>query len=177
MKALRRLHHDQAGFTIVEMIVTMALVTFVTGGMVSGFAIFDRVQAAWRDRTQARAVSTVAEEAIVRDARVYQVAKSPNSTLVLQAPSDGGGSTFTVTYTVDKSAGGLVRTVTAANQQVSRAVVAHGITDMTATCGGHPGVVHVLLSVAVVGGRPNDVVPDTPGFDVSPRNPGGSECS
>lgn len=172
MKALRSIHHEQSGFTLVEMIVTMALVTVVTGGMVSTFAIFDSVQTAWRDRNQARAVSVVAEEAIARDAGSYRVVGCPQ-VLCLQPPSDGNGSTFRVSYSVNRAKNGLVRTVTG---QLPR-VVAHGITAMTASCKGHPGVVHVVLSVVASGSRPQDpAVLDEPGFDVSSRNPGGPGC-
>ncbi|HEV3235119.1 MAG TPA: type II secretion system protein [Candidatus Dormibacteraeota bacterium] len=177
MKALRRLLHEQSGFTAVEMIVTMALVTVVTGGMVSTFAIFDRVQTAWRDRNQARAVSVVAEEAIVRDARVYRVVSASGATLVLQAPSDGDGPTFTVSYSVNQAGQELIRTVQPGNSQT---VVAHGVANMTASCNtGQKGVVHVLLSIAAVGAGPNDAktVDDVPGFDVASRNQTGSVCA
>jgi prepilin-type N-terminal cleavage/methylation domain-containing protein len=177
LKALRSIHHEQSGFTLVEMIVTMALVTVVTGGMVSTFAIFDSVQTAWRDRNQARAVSVVAEEAIARDAGSYRVVGCPQ-VLCLQPPSDGNGSTFTVSYSVNRAKNGLVRTVTdQLRRVVELRVVEHGITAMTASCKGHPGVVHVVLSVVASGSRPQDpAVLDEPGFDVSSRNPGGSGC-
>lgn len=158
----------------------MSLVTVVTGGLVSTFAIFDRVQTAWRDRNQARALSVVAEEAIVRDARVYQVVSAGNRTLVLSSPVDGNGSKFTVSYSVSSdSKNELRRTVVGGDgKQLSQTVVAHGINDMTASCSGHPGVVHVELWVVPAGSSPQDKpIKDEPGFDVASRNPVGAGCS
>lgn len=168
MRALQKIHHEQSGYTVVEMIVTMALVTLVTGGMVSTFAIFDSVQTAWHDRNQARAVSVVAEEAIVQDASNYRVVTA-GDTLALEAPSDCGGSTFTVTYRVEDNE--LRRTVKGQKYRV----VAHGIARLEASTP-NPGEVHVILSVVAADSRPQDPLVES-GFDVSSRNPTRSLCA
>lgn len=149
----------QAGFTLVETIVTVAVGALVMAAIFPVFLLLYRVETAWGASSQARASGLLAEDSLIRDLRAYQVARL--EPLVLRAPGDPN---FSVTYSVD-SAGRLVREVSGTG--ASHAVVAHGISAISASCSGTPATIRLAIATEGLSGGGVLLAPD---LIVTPRN-------
>ena len=114
---------SQDGYTALEMIVTMALTAIVSGAIFSSFLVLERVQAAWEQREQARAVGVLAEQPLLRDVQAYHVLTTGKNVLVLQGVSTQA-TPFKVTYSVKTSSGRMVL-----NRSVSRAMAPSSPTE------------------------------------------------
>lgn len=162
----------QDGYTALEMIITMALTAIVSGAIISSFLVLDRIQTAWEQRDQARAVGVLAEESLMRDVQAYQVT-GQGTTLKLQGASDSHSTPFTVTYFTQLSPGGgwvLKRNVQQSPNPPSFATtVAHGVRSITATCTGNTLVVQMTLDAISIRSKPEQVVV-SPELRLTPRN-------
>ena len=131
---------SQAGYTAVEMIITMALTGILSGAIFSSFLVLDRIQTAWQERDQARAVGVLAEQPLLRDVQAYKVVQV-GPPLVLSGISTDGAP-VKVSYAVVTSRTGepeLQRSVRPCLSGCTGAV-AHGVKRVTVTCtNGSPG--------------------------------------
>ena|GEM_PF-2393457 len=163
----------QNGYTVIEMIITMALTAIVSGAIFSSFLVLDRIQTAWEQRDQARAVGVLAEQSLVRDVQAYEV-HTLGTTLVLQGVSTGLGSTpIKVTYFIEPSPDGeslLKRSVEQSPNPPSIATtVAHGVRSIDATCNGN--VLSIAMRVDAISIRSKAQQVDvSPVLAVTPRN-------
>jgi type II secretory pathway pseudopilin PulG len=163
----------QGGYTVVEMIVTMALTTIVSGAIFSSFLVLDRIQSAWEERDQARAVGVVAEQSLIRDVHAYQVSAVGTNTLVLQGVSTDRSTPLKVAYFVQSSPGGgwlLKRTVQQSPNPPSFATtVAHGVQSIDTTCKGNILTVVMTLDAFSIRSKPQNVLV-SPALALAPRN-------
>ena len=161
---------SQDGYTALEMIITIALTAMVSGAMISSFLVLERIQTAWEQRDQARAVGVLAEEPLTRDVQAYQVV-GHGSTLVLeQMPNQP--TTLRVTYSVQSAPGGrmlLNRAVTQGSTTLSTGTVAHGVRSLAATCLGNTLSVAMKLDAISTRSKPQPVDVN-PVLKLTPRN-------
>jgi type II secretory pathway pseudopilin PulG len=131
----------QDGYTAVEMIITMAMTAIVSGAIFSSFLVLDRIQTAWEQREQARAVGVLAEAPLLRDVQAYQVMTKKGDKLILQGVSTDPLSTpFKVRYFVQASPGGdslLKRIVEQPPTPAFATTVAHGVQSIQVDCVGN----------------------------------------
>ena len=163
----------QDGYTVIEMIITMALTAIVSGAIFSSFLVLDRIQSAWEQRDQARAVGVLAEQSVVRDVQAYEV-HTVGATLVLQGVSTGLGSApIKVTYFIQTSPGGeslLKRSVEQRPNPPSIATtVAHGVRSIDATCNGNVLILAMKVDAISTRSKPQQV-DVSPVLSVTPRN-------
>lgn len=163
----------QDGYTAVEMVITMALTAIMSGAIVSSFLVLDRIQTAWEQRDQARAVGVLAEQSLLRDVQAYQV-WTVGSTLVLQGVStDPQSAPLKVTYFIQPSPGGgslLKRSVQKSPNPPSIATtVAHGVRSIDAKCNGNTLTVGMKLDAISIRSKPQQVEV-TPVLTLTPRN-------
>jgi prepilin-type N-terminal cleavage/methylation domain-containing protein len=135
---------SQDGYTALEMVITMALTGILSGAIFSSFLVLDRIQTAWQERDQARAVGVLAEQPMLRDVQAYKVVaigSSPAPPLVLNGVSTDG-TPIQVKYAVAVSPTGqseLQRSVTPCTSNCA-GPVAHGVRSVAVTCtNGPPG--------------------------------------
>jgi prepilin-type N-terminal cleavage/methylation domain-containing protein len=164
----------QRGYTLVEMIVAVAVTSLVIGAVFPMFLLLDRINSAWTSGAQARAVGLTAEVALVEDVRADHVVQAGPNTLVLQTvplPGDPADTpwtaSFCVTYSiqpgVDPSLPRLVRTVTRPRGvTIASTTVAHGVISFT-TWSPSANSLAVALTLAGVGGTsvvgaPSDLI-------------------
>jgi type II secretory pathway pseudopilin PulG len=164
---------SQGGYTAVEMIITMALTAIVSGAIFSSFLVLERIQAAWEQRDQARAVGVLAEQPLLRDVQAYKVLTT-GSTLVLQSIPSTQPRPFKVTYSVQTSAGGrmvLNRSVTQGSPPTffSNGTVAHGVQSLNTSCSGNKLTVQLQLDAISIRGKPQPVQV-SPVLTLTPRN-------
>lgn len=177
----------QRGYTAIEMIVTMALTTIISGTIFSSFLVLNRVQTDWENRDQAQAVGVVAEQSIVRDMHAYPPLRLGADSLELTSASAAplvtpNSPTYYVCYWIHGS-DHLLRRSSSANNTCSSSlppstpntVVAHGVTHFTATCldaNGKkitgtgvqvPASLQIQMKIDAIGEGRN-----TPPFDVDP---------
>jgi prepilin-type N-terminal cleavage/methylation domain-containing protein len=161
---------SQDGYTALEMIVTMALTAIVSGAIFSSFLVLERVQAAWEQREQARAVGVLAEQPLLRDVQAYRVSTTGN-VLVLDGVSTQSAP-FKVTYSVQTSSGRMVlnRSVKQANgTYLSNGIVAHGVQSLNTSCSGNTLTVGMQLDAISTRGNPQPVQV-SPVLKLTPRN-------
>ncbi len=169
----------QSGFTLVEVIITLAVGALVIATLAPIFLLVNRVSTIWTNHAQARAVGILAEESLTRDLRQYGVlrdadcaADSCPSRLVLHPGTDPD---FRVEYVIETGASDLpqlVRTVRQGGTGVST-IVAHGVTRL-ATCHTSQGLVRIDMTLTGFGGQPVDM---RPRIFVTPRLGGGGGTS
>lgn len=134
----------QSGYSAVEMIITMALTTIVLGAISGVFFTLYKVQSAWQSRAQASSEGIIAEQAVVRDARIFAFVPDPSGSPVFTAISSIGTRApgLFVTYCIPDGRT-LTRVVTAARLTNAECAVqpadssrriAHGVTRLTVTC-------------------------------------------
>jgi prepilin-type N-terminal cleavage/methylation domain-containing protein len=170
MRAMVRRRQYQAGFTVVEMIVAVAVLALVIATIAPTFYLLNRIYTSWGDTGQARAVGLTAEAALQRDVRSTGIVPGqPADRLVLQGvpqPGDAGNgrrgqSTYCITYRIGGfGSTGLVRIVTYPGQSqnpVSSFSVAHGVTGLVTSPAGNS--VQVTLTLAGTDGKPVVVEP------------------
>lgn len=163
----------QGGYTVVEMIVTMALTTIVSAAIFSSFLVLDRIQSAWEERDQARAVGVVAEQSLIRDVHAYKVSTVGPNTLVLEGVSTDKSAPLKVAYFVQTSPGGgslLKRTVQQSPNPPSFATtVSHGVQSIDTTCNGGILTVTMTLDAFSIRSKPQKVIV-SPALTLTPRN-------
>lgn len=169
---------SQNGYTAVELIITMALTAIVSGAIFSSFLVLDRIQTAWEQRDQARAVGVLAEQPLLRDVQAYQVASAPPGILVLQGMSTQRGPSpqptfFTVTYSIRPAPGGgsvLNRSVTKGAMTLSTATVAHGVQSLSAICQAHRTLAVTMRLAAISTRSIPQPITVSPVLTLTPRN-------
>jgi hypothetical protein len=155
---------------LVETIVTITLSAIVMAAIFPIFLLLYRVETTWGNANQARTSGLLAEESLLRDLRAYHVRTAGTDTLVLTAPADPDGQTYSVIYSVQidpatgVSTGRLMRTVAGS----PATVVAHGIKEFTA----YPCLLGVIRVHIVTLGTAGAEVPLEPELSVAPRNQG-----
>jgi hypothetical protein len=162
---------DQGGYTALEMIVTMALTAVVSGTIFSSFLVLDRIQTAWEQRDQARAVGVLAEQPLLRDVQAYQVVSAASGTLVLQGVSNESHP-LKVTYSVQPTSGGrmvLNRQVAQGGTVLFTGTVAHGVESLKAGCSGNTLTVRMQLDAISIRSVPQSVTV-SPLLTLTPRN-------
>jgi hypothetical protein len=161
----------QDGYTVVEMIITMALTTIVSGAIFSSFLLLDRIQTAWEQRDQARAVGVLAEQPILRDVQAYKVVSAPPGMLQFQSVSTHPSlpsTLFTVTYSIQGSV--LNRSVTRDAVPLSTENVAHGVRSLSAICQAHKTLtVTVAIDAISLRSLPQPITV-SPVLTLNPRN-------
>jgi prepilin-type N-terminal cleavage/methylation domain-containing protein len=175
---------SQGGYTAIEMIITMALTGILSGAIFSSFVVLERIQAAWQERDQARAVGVLAEQPLLRDVQAYKVFsvgsssttdKSPRQALVLRGVSTDG-TPLEVSYSVAMRSGGAVlsRTVTPCLSSTCKSTVAHGVMRMAVSCvpggGGTTPTLAVNMSLSAISVRSSRPVDVSPVLKLTPRN-------
>jgi prepilin-type N-terminal cleavage/methylation domain-containing protein len=158
----------QGGYTLVEALVAMTVGAIVMAAIFPIFLLLYRVETTWGGATQARVTGLIAEDYLVRDARVYRVVLDPDRTgsniLTLHAL---GTAPYSVTYLPRDS--NLLRIVTSFDGTVlSQTVVAHGVEGFDAHCSGN--VLFVGFTVDRVAGTSIALSPE---LRVTLRNPDG----
>jgi hypothetical protein len=161
---------DQGGYTALEMIITMALTAIVSGAIFSSFLILERIQTAWEQRDQARAVGVLAEQPLLRDVQAYQVMSAAPGTLVLQGVSNESDP-LTVTYSVQPTGGRMVlnRQVKQGSSVLFTGTVAHGVQSLKAGCSGDTLTVRMQLDAISIRSLPQSVTV-SPLLTLTPRN-------
>ena len=160
---------SQGGYTVVEMIITMSLTTIVSGALFSSFLVLDRIQTAWEQRDQARAIGVLAEQSLLRDVQAYDVVKPvAKNTLKLQGVSTGQTAPFTVTYFLQPSGGGTSVLKRVAGPALPT-TVAHGVQSIEATCNGNTLTVVMTLDAISLRSKAEQVVVN-PVLTLTPRN-------
>ncbi len=181
---LRRPHREEGGFTLVEMIVTIAVGGLVVGAIFPIFLLLSRVESAWSSNSQARTIGLIAEQALARDLRTYLVVQEANCSvgacqpLVLRGVGNAAklGSTFCVTYSIkpddtDSNLPRLVRDTRDSDSTVatSRSTVAHGIWSLKSSPGPKSSV-SLSLELTAVGHAGVTVhIPAEPVLMITPR--------
>jgi len=160
----------QGGYTVVEMIITMALTTIVSGAVFSSFLILDRIQTAWEQRDQARAVGVLAEQSILRDVQAYDVVTpvAGSNTLKLEGVSTGQNPKFTVTYFLQPSGGGTSVLKRVAGLALPT-TVAHGVQSIEAKCSGNTLTLVMKVDAISIRSKAEQVVVN-PVLTLTPRN-------
>ncbi len=79
---MRRLLRGEAGFTTVEMIITIVVGGLVMAAVFPIFLLVSRVERTFSASAQARAVGIIAEQTIGQDLRTYAVVRTGPQTLV-----------------------------------------------------------------------------------------------
>ncbi len=176
---VRRLCREEAGYTVVEMIVTVTVAALVMGAIVPIFFLMNRVIGTWGNLSQARASELTAEEALERDLREDVVVVTGANTLVLQGtgypgfsnPYPGKAYTFCVSYGLDSTVNPprLVRTVKDPLGNSFTQSIAHGVMSFTSDLS--TGVPRVTLWLAAANGGPP--VQLDPPLTVTPRTVSG----
>ncbi len=179
---MRRRLREQAGFTIVEMIVTVAVGGLVMAAVFPIFLLVNRVERTFSGNAQARAVGLLAEQAFEQDLRTYAVVETGPQTLVLQgAPNPANpdpASTFCISYAVtgDSSEPRLVRVSSLQERELSRSTVAHGVSSFETSLVPRSSAIKVSLQLTSAAGTGLSVsiTPDpplmiTPRFDTTPQ--------
>ena len=168
----------QSGFTVVEVIVTLAIGSLVIATLVPIFLLVNRVSTIWTNHAQARAVGIIAEESLTRDLRQYGVVQdadcavgSCTSRLVLHPGTDPD---FRVEYVIETGPSDLPQLVRSVSQRgrptpTVSTIVAHGVTRL-ATCHTSQGLIRVDMTLTGFGGHPVDM---RPRIFVTPRLGGG----
>jgi prepilin-type N-terminal cleavage/methylation domain-containing protein len=171
----------QRGFTAVEMIVAVAVGSMVMVSIFPMFLLLYRVQGAWLNTAQARAIGLTAETAVERDLRDYLVVgcaagclhQDPG--LVLQgvpmpsqqtSPRAALCVSYAIRPTNDPTLPALVRSTYRPGQAgspISRRTVGHGVTSLRASQSG--AAVTVAMTMTAIG----DTAPISINFVVSPR--------
>lgn len=156
----------QAGFTLVEVIITLALGSMITAAMMSAFLVLARVQGGLEERVQVQQVTAIAEERLAADvASLHVVAARPG---VLTLSAGYAGNIYQVDYSIRADGSGLVRTATGADGTVLDTQTVHGIASFTASCVGDPAVVTIQLAARGIAAPATDVKPP---LVVTPRQP------
>jgi len=163
-----RRHAARGGFTLVELIVALAVGALVTGSVFAALLVLYRIDDTWQNRSQARSIGLLAEQTLEQDIQSNILLQAGPQTLVLQSPSTispavGEVSGYCVQYSIrpgpDPSLPLLVRSVTdPSGATLSVQTVAHGVTHFTAVANGQQVSVTLTLSVAG-GGNPISVTP------------------
>jgi prepilin-type N-terminal cleavage/methylation domain-containing protein len=158
----------QRGYTLVDLLVTLAVGGIVLGAAFPLFLLLYRSETSFSRAAQARAGGLLAEESLLRDIRTFQVTGTGNNTLVLTGLAASGGSTYSVQYSVASGENALIRTVTdQSGTEIQRRIVAHDIQGFATSCSGTPAVVQVSLTVMDSQGL---AIPVQPDLSFSPRN-------
>lgn len=162
----------QDGYTVVEMIITMALTTIVSGAIFSSFLLLDRIQTAWEQRDQARAVGVLAEQSLLRDVQTYKVSLAAPNSLVLEGVSIPPSTPFKVSYYVQSLPGGgsvLKRSVS--NPPSFATTVAHGVQSIDAVCNKTTNILTVTMILDAISTRSKqEHVVVNPVLTLTPRN-------
>jgi hypothetical protein len=157
----------QGGYTLVEAIVAITVGAIVMAAIFPIFLLLYRVETTWGGATQARVTALIAEDYVVRDARMYRVDPDKTGSNLLTLDALGAGPTYSVTYLPRDAK--LLRTVTDSDGKVlSQTVVAHGVQSFDAHCSGN--VLIVSFTVDRVAGT---AILLSPELRVTLRNPDG----
>ena len=154
------------------MIITMALTAIVSGAIFSSFLILDRIQTAWEQRDQARAVGVLAEQSLQRDVQAYRVSSVGKNSLVLEGVSTPPSTPFKVSYFIQATPGGasvLKRSVS--NPPAFATTVAHGVQSIDPTCSGN--TLTIVMKVDAITTRVRsklESVEVSPKLQLTPRN-------
>jgi len=167
-----RWHREQGGFTVVEMIVTVAVGGLVMAVVFPIFLLLNRVESTWRTNAQARAIGLIAEESFARDLQSHFLVNAGKNVMVLQVAGNPG-ATLCVSYSINADADPprLVRSVSypKATAPISRSTVAHGVVAFEATPLAE-NAIQVTLQLRPAGdaGESVAVTPD-PALVITPR--------
>jgi len=179
---MRRLVREQAGFTIVEMIVTVAVGGLVMAAVFPIFLLVNRVEQTFSANAHARALGLLAEQAFEQDLRTYAVVETGPQTLVLQGASNPAkldpASTFCISYAVagDPSEPRLVRVSSFQGRELSISTVAHGVSSFETSHVPLSSAIKVSLELISAAGTglsvsitPEPPLMITPRFDTTPQ--------
>jgi prepilin-type N-terminal cleavage/methylation domain-containing protein len=169
----------QAGYTLVETIVAITVGAIVMAAIFPIFLLLYRVETTWGNAAQARASGLLAEESLLRDLRAYCVDQIDPVVLADRIDSlvlsglASNGQTYHIEYYVDRSkapliAPTLIRLVTKGGNTISKALVAHGIEQLTARHADDRRSIQLEILTSAIGGP---AVHLDPVLVVTPRNP------